>query len=629
MGILVVLASGFVAPGNQNLAESPQQSVEIDLGMTSPAGPEGGKIIPASCPSYEHTPGICGPQCVSAVGAACASAPNACGQTNSGYIQCNGVCGLASPYPVSDNNTGGRNFPPGHPGSNDSYSYGGFAGWNPDTCDGDGDYRFQCPAGANASCEDRYWSAGYYYDYVTCRSGYNAVSPPPDTNCPVVSVSMSANPTTVAYGGSATISWSSTNAASCTPVSPTGWTGTSGSQSTGALTSSQTYSITCTDVAARTASASVTVNVDAPPTVDILANDSQGPITIPYGGSATLSWTSAHASSCTASGGWSGSKPLSGNESTGPLTSSKTYTITCSNGFVNATDSVTVNVNAATVSASLTPNPSAGVSPLNATLTGTITGGTAFETINYSFWWNCADTTTSVSAANTACGALPPDSGGDGVCSVNANGAKCDGETQTSITTPAHTYTAGSYTSKLIVERGPATTQAQSVIAVAAQPDLIIENLSITTGLKAGDQVTISGTVKNTGGSSAAASQTRLRIDIGNNGTFDVTPANNSTASLSINATEIETWTNVWTAVGGTHKFEICADNQATIAESNEANNCATQTFSVFDYTLSQSPKDSVTSAPDLSKEAASVGIATKTSWFTRLVELLIKGLMP
>ena len=84
-----------------------------------------------------------------------------------------------------------------------------------------------------------------------------------------------------------------------------------------------------------------------PPTVDIKANGSDGPITIPYNSSATLSWTSTNATSCQASGAWSGTKPLSGSESTGNLTTGTyTYTLTCQGAGGTASDSVTVNVEA-------------------------------------------------------------------------------------------------------------------------------------------------------------------------------------------------------------------------------------------------------------------------------------------
>ena len=61
--------------------------------------------------------------------------------------------------------------------------------------------------------------------------------------------------------------------------------------------------------------------------VDINAN----PSTINWNQSSTLSWSSSSANSCSASGDWSGSKALSGSESTGNLTQVKTYsyTLTC------------------------------------------------------------------------------------------------------------------------------------------------------------------------------------------------------------------------------------------------------------------------------------------------------------
>ena len=78
--------------------------------------------------------------------------------------------------------------------------------------------------------------------------------------------------------------------------------------------------------------------------VNIKANDSDGPITIPYNSSATLTWTSSNASSCYASGAWSGSKSISGSQSTGSLTSSKTYTITCEGPRGSDSDSVRINI---------------------------------------------------------------------------------------------------------------------------------------------------------------------------------------------------------------------------------------------------------------------------------------------
>ena len=89
--------------------------------------------------------------------------------------------------------------------------------------------------------------------------------PQGSTPTPTVSIMVngSANSITIPYGSTATISWSSTNANSCN-VSPMGWSGASGNQSTGSLTTSQTYSISCTGTGGST-SASLTVSVSAAP----------------------------------------------------------------------------------------------------------------------------------------------------------------------------------------------------------------------------------------------------------------------------------------------------------------------------------------------------------------------------
>ena len=84
------------------------------------------------------------------------------------------------------------------------------------------------------------------------------------------------------------------------------------------------------------------------PTADIKANGSDGPVTINYNTSATISWTSSNANSCSVSpGGWSGT---SGSQSSGNLTSSQTYTVNCTGSAGNTSDSATVswttNINA-------------------------------------------------------------------------------------------------------------------------------------------------------------------------------------------------------------------------------------------------------------------------------------------
>ena len=85
-----------------------------------------------------------------------------------------------------------------------------------------------------------------------------------------------------------------------------------------------------------------------PVSVNIKANNSNGPITVSYNSNVNLNWTSQNAVSCQASGDWSGSKSVSGSQ-TIQMNQVKTYTftLTCqdSTGTKTSSDSVTVHVN--------------------------------------------------------------------------------------------------------------------------------------------------------------------------------------------------------------------------------------------------------------------------------------------
>jgi hypothetical protein len=74
---------------------------------------------------------------------------------------------------------------------------------------------------------------------------------------------------------------------------------------------------------------------------------SASPSTIDEGQSVTLSWNSSDASSCTASGAWTGDRATSGSESDIPAVTSN-YIITCEGDGGSASDSVMVTVNAPT-----------------------------------------------------------------------------------------------------------------------------------------------------------------------------------------------------------------------------------------------------------------------------------------
>ncbi len=118
-------------------------------------------------------------------------------------------------------------------------------------------------------------------------------------------------------------------------------------------------------------------------------------------------------------------------------------------------------------------------------------------------------------------------------------------------------------------------TTAIFVISAPLQPNLTVDNLNTIGSLTSGTSLGFTGRVTNPGTAAAGASQARLRIDLSNDGSWDITVnPNQSTAALAINANETETWNNAWIAISGTHKFEICADILGSVSESDEADNC-------------------------------------------------------
>ncbi len=72
------------------------------------------------------------------------------------------------------------------------------------------------------------------------------------------------------------------------------------------------------------------------------------PATVAPGEASMLSWSGQEASSCAASGGWSGSQPASGTFQTPPLTSTTTYTLSCTGVGRGILARVTVSVGAST-----------------------------------------------------------------------------------------------------------------------------------------------------------------------------------------------------------------------------------------------------------------------------------------
>jgi hypothetical protein len=209
-----------------------------------------------------------------------------------------------------------------------------------------------------------------------CSSGGSSASAPTDA---APSVVLKSNTMSVQTGGVATLTWSSANATACTASG--GWSGTeptSGTFTTPALSASTTFTLSCAGATGTSpATAAVTIAVTAPaPTATLTAN----PMTVQVGSAATLMWSSANTTGCTASGGWSGAEPANGSASTGPLSATKSFTLTCAGaaGTSPAVSTVTVTVVAAPPpTIALTASPASVVSGAATTLNWSSTNATA------------------------------------------------------------------------------------------------------------------------------------------------------------------------------------------------------------------------------------------------------------
>jgi len=134
-----------------------------------------------------------------------------------------------------------------------------------------------------------------------------------------------ANPTQVLKGAATTLSWSAPWATSCLLSGGlSGLRGPTGSESSGPISVTTTFTITCSGQGS-TVTKSVTVSVASPPTIAIAAT----PATVGPGATSVLHWSANNATSCEASRGWTGPRPIAGSETVGPIAASTRFDLTC------------------------------------------------------------------------------------------------------------------------------------------------------------------------------------------------------------------------------------------------------------------------------------------------------------
>jgi len=384
---------------------------------------------------------------------------------------------------------------------------------------------------------------------------------------------ISANPVSIASGGSSTLTWASTNAVSATLNGAT--VAVNGSQSV-SPTSTTTYTFVARNSAGATASAQATVTVGSggPPAAGIIAN----PTSIAAGGSSTLTW---NASNCVSADLNGAPVALSGSQVVSP-TATTTYRITCRNS-AGATDwgQATVTVtggSSGAPTAGVSANPTTIASGGSSTLTWSSTNATsatlngAAVAVNGSQAVSPTATTTYTFIARNAAGATAqaqavvtvssgtqtasisasPTSiapGGSSTLtwtSTNATSAKLNGASvavngsQTVSPTATTTYTF------VATSSSGTTAQAQAVVTVTAGGPP-------TAGISANPtSITVGGSSTLTWTSTNATSATLNNTSVALNGSLVVSPTTSTNYRFTaVNSSGQSDWGQVTVQVTG------------------------------------------------------------------------------
>ena len=175
-------------------------------------------------------------------------------------------------------------------------------------------------------------TAGVNTFSITCTNAANSVAATANTDvtvdaqigAPVINT-FTANPTTVNYNGTSTISWTTTDAATCGATSVpanAAWdnankaVNNAAGEAIGPLTATTTFTLSCTNASMLTTNGQVVVTVNpAAPSLTFSANNAM----VNSGDPVTLNWNATDLASCTASATpanaeWTGAKGRNANK---------------------------------------------------------------------------------------------------------------------------------------------------------------------------------------------------------------------------------------------------------------------------------------------------------------------------
>ncbi len=226
---------------------------------------------------------------------------------------------------------------------------------------------------------------------VTYKVGQNSV-PPPAQTCVVNQ--FDANPSYVTSGGSSTINWSTSGCVSAIVQGGIVYVNSlNGSQPTGTLTNTTTYTITAYGSNGSPVTRTTTVSVNQAQACNI-SYFNASPTSVSYGGTTNLTWGTNGATSVSISGltgSYNYNQSLSGSVTTGPIYGTQSYTITanCQNGYpVTQTISVYANSYSACSINSFYASPTQVTSGSSSTLYWSTTGATSVSISGLNNYYN-------------------------------------------------------------------------------------------------------------------------------------------------------------------------------------------------------------------------------------------------
>ena len=109
---------------------------------------------------------------------------------------------------------------------------------------------------------------------------------------------------------------------------------------TSALTANSSYTLTCTGSGGNVARTAAVAVQQTAISVTLTAN----PKSVASNATSSLTWRGVGVTSCTASGGWSGTRAISGTATVGPIAADTTYSLACSGSGNNAVAMTTVAI---------------------------------------------------------------------------------------------------------------------------------------------------------------------------------------------------------------------------------------------------------------------------------------------